>query len=79
MFIGAGEDGFKASRVAGCVERASVYHLTAAQAREIVDHQIDVIEREWSDVCDLAELPEADRNRFWRRQFLNPSTLYDYR
>ena len=76
MFI-AGS--FKASQVAGCVERASVYHLTSAQAREIVDHQIDVIEREWSDVCDQAELAGVDRERFWRRQVLNPSTLYGYR
>jgi serine/threonine-protein kinase HipA len=67
-----GEDGWKESQVAGCVERAALYQLTKPQAREIVEHQIEVIERDWSEVCDLAELSEADRRLLWGRQFLNP-------
>jgi serine/threonine-protein kinase HipA len=67
-----GEDGWKESQVAGCVERAALYQLTKPQAREIVEHQIEVIERDWSEVCDLSELSEADRRLLWCRQFLHP-------
>jgi len=67
-----GEDGWKESQVAGCVERAALYQLTKPQAREIVERQIEVIERDWSEVCDLAELSEADRRLLWGRQFLHP-------
>lgn len=76
MAIGA--DGFRMSRVAGCVERAGTYLLSEADAREIVDRQIEVITDSWDDVCDRAELTEADRAFFWERQFLNPYALQDY-
>ena len=31
----------------------------------------------WDDVCDVAELSEADRNLLWRRQFLNSYAFED--
>jgi serine/threonine-protein kinase HipA len=67
-----GEDGWRMSQVAGCVARASSYLLSEPDAREIVDHQIHVIEAEWDDVCEQAELTEVERKGFWQRQFLNP-------
>jgi len=70
MAIGA--DGWRMSQVAGCIERAEGYHLTPADARDIVDHQIEVISRHWTDVCDQAELSKVDRQNLWHRQFLNP-------
>ncbi len=73
-----GDDGERLSQVARCIAHADIYHLTANQARDIVDHQIAVIEDEWPSVCDQAELTKADRNRLWTRQFLNPFALYDY-
>ena len=39
-----GEDGWRMSQVAGCVARAATYLLSEAEAREIVDHQIETIE-----------------------------------
>lgn len=78
MIVGDDSDSFKLSQVAGCVERAHLYQLSKAEAREIVDHQIEVVERDWLEVCDRAQLPEAERNRFWRRQFLNPFALEGY-
>lgn len=78
MIIGDDSDSFKLSQVAGCVERAHIYQLGKSQAREIVDRQIEVIERDWPEVCDRARLPEAERRRFWRRQFLNPFALEGY-
>ena len=38
----SGADGYRFSQVAGCVARASTYLLSEAEAREIVDHQIEV-------------------------------------
>ncbi len=78
QLMAIGRDGWRSSQVAGCVERADVYHLTPADARQIVDHQIEVIEREWSDVCDLARLAGGEREYFWHRQYLNPYALEGY-
>lgn len=73
-----GDDGDRLSQVARCVFHSSIFHLTVAQAKEIVDQQIAVIIDEWSSVCDQAKLSTADRNRLWGRQFLNPFALYGY-
>ena len=66
------------SQVAGCVARASTFLLSEADAREIVDHQIEVIETRWDEVCELAALTAVDRAGFWRRQFLNPYATEGY-
>ncbi len=73
-----GPDGYRFSQLDGCVRYAGTYLLTEPQAREIVDHQIDVIRGEWDDVAELAELTAVDRDYFWRRQLLNPYALQDY-
>jgi serine/threonine-protein kinase HipA len=73
-----GEDGYRMSQVAGCVARAATYRLSERDAREIVDHQIDVIETRWDEVCDQAELTQVDRALFWQRQFLNPYATEGY-
>jgi serine/threonine-protein kinase HipA len=73
-----GEDGWKESQVAGCVARAHLYQLSEPAAREIVEHQIAVIERDWREVCDQAELTEAGRELMWHRAFLNPYALEGY-
>ncbi len=74
-----GEDGWRMSQVAGCVVRAATYRLSEADAREIVDHQIDVIVDDWRDVCDEAGLTEVERRSFEHRQFLNPYATEGYR
>lgn len=74
-----GRDGYRMSQVAGCVANASTYLLSESDAREVVDHQIDVIATQWDEVCDAAALTTVDRAYFWRRQFLNPYALEGYR
>jgi serine/threonine-protein kinase HipA len=76
MFI---EGDWRMSQIAGCVERCHPYLLTPSEAREIVDHQLDVIRAEWSDACDMAQLGDIDREYFRQRQFLNPYALEGYR
>lgn len=76
MIIGA--DGFRLSNLAGCVERASTYMLTESEARELIDHQVDVVEHEWDEVCERARMTQVERSFFWRRQFLNPYAFEGY-
>lgn len=78
QLMAIGRDGWRMSQVAGCVERAEIYLLTEAEAREIVDNQIETIEGQWDEVCDLAHLGEAGRAFFRGRQFLNPYSLEGY-
>jgi serine/threonine-protein kinase HipA len=74
-----GRDGYRLSQVDACVERASTYLLNAAEAREIIDHQIETIESEWSDVCDLAGLTKVDRELLRRGAFLTRYAIETYR
>jgi len=71
-------DGFRLSQLAACVEAAPSFRLQETEAREIVDHQIESIESNWDDVCELAELTPIDRDYFWKRQILNPYALEGY-
>lgn len=72
-----GEDGERRSQVARCIERCGTYHLDAAEARAIVEHQIEVINDAWTEVADEGSLTKVDRDRLWGRQILNPFALYD--
>lgn len=76
MAIGA--DGWRYSQVAGCVERSETYHLTASDARDLIDHQIEVIQGHWAEVCDEAQLSAVDRGNLLHRQFLNPYATEGY-
>lgn len=78
QIMAIGQDGYRMSQVAGCVAHASTYLLSERDAREIIDHQIAVIETQWADACDRAGLTEVDRAGFWRRQFLNPYATEGY-
>jgi len=70
-----GEDGWRYSQVAGCVARAATYHLGRDDAQAIVDEQQSVIETHWEEVCDEAQLTQAQREDLWGKQFLNPFAL----
>ncbi|HEU4907161.1 MAG TPA: HipA domain-containing protein [Solirubrobacterales bacterium] len=70
-----GRDGFRLSQVAACVSRAPTYLLTEEEAGAIVDRQIETIEEEWDEACDLARLSEVDRRRLRGGAFLNPFSI----
>lgn len=74
MIIGPPDDPFRFSQVAGCIERAPVYDISRAEAREIVERQLHVINEHWDDVCEEARLASADRTMF-RRVFPSPYAL----
>lgn len=71
-------DGTRDSSFAAVVAAAPVYGLTKAEARDIVDAQVAVIERDFDEAADLAKLTQAQRNFLWRRQILNRRASYGY-
>jgi serine/threonine-protein kinase HipA len=76
MDIGAG--GFRLSQLAGCVDAAGVYRLSGAEARQIINRQVDSIRSNWEEVSELARMTAEERKYFWRRQFLNPYAFEGY-
>jgi serine/threonine-protein kinase HipA len=50
---------------------AGKFLLREGEARDIIDHAVDVIRRDWADVCDEAGLPDVERRAFAGRQFFN--------
>ena len=66
------------SRLITCVAAAPSFGLSEPQAREIIDHQRALIERDWARACDEATLGAAERAVLWQRQFLNPYCLQGY-
>ncbi|PWW36963.1 serine/threonine-protein kinase HipA [Idiomarina loihiensis] len=64
-----------ASQMSSCLKAAPNFLLKQDEALAIFENQKSVIEQNWQNVCDEAELSEVDRKLFWGRQFLNPFSL----
>jgi serine/threonine-protein kinase HipA len=73
-----GSDGYRSSRLDGCLQASEIYLLSRRDAREIIDQQLDVITTQWSDAADTARLTPAERRQLWGRQILNPYALEGY-
>jgi serine/threonine-protein kinase HipA len=69
-------DGRRESRFATCIDAAEIYHLTKAQAADIIERQVSVITEQWDAAADQARLTDADREQMWGRQILNPAVHY---
>jgi serine/threonine-protein kinase HipA len=54
------------SQFALCVEAAHIYGLSKHAAREIIQRQIEIINDNWSDVADLAQLTTTERKNLWK-------------
>jgi serine/threonine-protein kinase HipA len=63
------------ARIVPLVEASAVYHLDKADARDLVNEQVEVIRGAWDEVCDDAHLTAQQRATFLGRQFLNPSVF----
>jgi serine/threonine-protein kinase HipA len=66
------------SRLATCLEASSNFHLSRTEARNIIDSQIEAIQKNWQTICDEAELSGPERNIMWQTQFLNPYAFDEY-
>jgi len=69
----AGEN--RMSQLTTCLDAAHHFLLSREEATEIIKHQVDTINTNWTAVCDEAQLSETDQALFWKRQFLNPFAL----
>jgi serine/threonine-protein kinase HipA len=50
-------DGYRYNQLAGCLDAAAdTYLLSKAEAKSIIEHQVDVIRSEWQDAADIARL-----------------------
>jgi serine/threonine-protein kinase HipA len=79
QLMAIGPDGDRMSQLAGCLKWASVYHVFSERdARSIIDHQIEVINTEWEDVCEEARLTEVEKTNYLGTQFLNPYAFFGY-
>lgn len=78
MIIGADDDPFRFSQVAGCVARCGIYGLPAGDAAEIVDRQIEVIRTNAGALLDEAGAGAVDRTRL-SAVFLHPYALEGWR
>jgi len=59
------------STLATCIDAAPQFQLDDRAARDIIARQMGVIQDEWDDICEEAELTEVERNLFGQRIFLN--------
>jgi len=69
----AGEN--RMSQLITCLDAAHHFLLSHEGATEIIKHQVDTINTNWTAVCDEAQLSETDQALFWKRQFLNTFAL----
>jgi serine/threonine-protein kinase HipA len=60
------------SQISACLDAAKNFLLSEKEAKMIIESQITCIRKNWSSVCDEAELNKIDRIFLWNRQFLNP-------
>lgn len=75
MAIGRGEE--RTSQLSTCVDACEVYLLDGADARAIIDAQVDVIRTQWSEAADAARLTELDRRLLYGREILNEFAFRD--
>ncbi|MCC7516903.1 MAG: type II toxin-antitoxin system HipA family toxin [Pseudomonadales bacterium] len=66
-----------ASQIRSCLDAAHIFQLSKKDVMEIMEHQKQIIEKNWSVICEEAQLSEVDRKLFWQRQFLNPYAFWD--
>lgn len=66
------------SQLSVCLETAHNFLISQDEAKDIFEHQKQIITRHWQDVCEEARLSEVDKRLMWHRQFLNPYSIGEY-
>ncbi|HUY65099.1 MAG TPA: HipA domain-containing protein [Acidimicrobiales bacterium] len=70
-----GRDGYQMSQLAGCVPHAETYLLSPAEAKEIIDGQLEVIRTQCREAADAARLTKVERDNLWGSAILNRYAL----
>ena len=61
-----------------CRKAAPTFGFSSAEAEEIISNVLSVIEQNWSEAVDYAQLGKEEAEVLWKREFLNPYIYYDY-
>lgn len=71
-------DGYRYSPLACCLGAATdTYLLSKTEAKNIIDHHVNIIRSQWHEAAEAARLTAAERSQLWGRQILNPYALQD--
>lgn len=73
-----GRDGRKDSTFVTCLDSAAIYGLSRSEARDVIDNVVSTISDNWTEAADIGRMSEAERERLFGRQFLNPYASYGY-
>jgi serine/threonine-protein kinase HipA len=72
-----GRAGEHSSQLSTCLAACEEYLLTTAEAKDIIDAQVDTIGTQWRDAADAAQLTELDRRQLLGREILNEFVFRD--
>jgi serine/threonine-protein kinase HipA len=72
-----GRTGGRSSQLSTCLAACETYLLTTAEAKNIIDAQIEIVQGEWLDAADAAQLTELDRRQLFGREILNEFAFRD--
>ena len=67
------------STLANVLSACSIFMLSESEARELIEHQIAVVEDSWTETCDLAGLGIVERERLWGAAIFNPFCFEGWR
>jgi serine/threonine-protein kinase HipA len=67
--------GTRASNRSTVIAAAPDYGLTSAEATDLFDRQVDIIQQQWQDAADTARLTKRDAELLYGRQILNDYAL----
>ncbi|GGL02955.1 phosphatidylinositol kinase [Salinibacterium xinjiangense] len=70
-------DGDNRSLLAVCISAAAVFQLSEPEAQAIVDHQVEIVQTQWRDAADKAQLTARERDALWEKSILNPAIFWD--
>jgi len=70
--------GDRRARLETCLNAAEKFLLRDGEARDMINNVVDVICRDWTDICDEAGLPEVERRALAGRQFFNAYAFEDF-
>lgn len=68
----------RASQLVNALAATSSFLIDTAEARSIIDRQVEGIVDAWNTVCDEAGMTEIERRFFTGRQILNPYAFEGY-
>ena len=68
----------RSARLSTCLRAAPSFLLGQAEAKAIIDRQIDTILTHYTQVCDEAAMGSVERDSIWGRQFLNPFAFEEW-